>query len=108
MGRDRIEGLADLIVTGDLLDLEEALGVASPLGLLAGPFLGEDRKEGDWVKKDREGAQTEIRHRIMGRLSPVRRSGKPPSVRRNGTHQVRPTRGASCGEPFGENRAPAP
>ena len=44
LGRDGVQGLADVIVRRDLLDLEKALGVAPPLGLLQGFLMGQERR----------------------------------------------------------------
>ena len=62
--RDWIEHWAEGIVGGDLLDLKEAWGVARSLGLLHRFLIGEEgRRLG---KKDREGAQAEVLHGVVG------------------------------------------
>ena len=61
-GRDRIEHLPDVIVAGDLLDVEQALGVALPLGLLHGLLVGQEG--GTLGEEDREGAQANVFHGI--------------------------------------------
>ena len=62
--RDRIEGLADVIIRRDGLQMEQALGVALALGLLHGLLVGQE----GWAlcEEDREGAQTDVLHRIGG------------------------------------------
>jgi hypothetical protein len=61
--RDRIEGLPDVIVRRDLVQMEQALGVALSLGLLHGFLMGQEG--GALSKEDREGAQANVLHRIL-------------------------------------------
>jgi len=69
LGRDRVEHLADLIVAGDLLEVEETLGVVMTPGLLHRLLM---RQEGGRLgEEDREGAQTKVGHRIGGVLAPA-------------------------------------
>lgn len=48
----------------DLLDLEEALSVASSLGLLQGLLAGQEGR--GLGKEDGESAQTDVFHRVLG------------------------------------------
>jgi hypothetical protein len=69
LGRDRVEHLADLIVAGDLLEVEETLGVVVTPRLLHRFLM---RQQGGRLgEEDREGAQTKIGHRIGGVLAPA-------------------------------------
>ena len=62
-GRDRIEHLPNVIVTGDLLQMEQALGIALTLGLLHGFLVGQEG--GTLGEEDREGAQAYVFHGIL-------------------------------------------
>ena len=60
--RDRIERLADVIVRRDLLEVEQALGIALALGLLHGFLV---RQEGGALgEEDGKGAQANVFHGI--------------------------------------------
>ena len=63
-GRNRIQSLADVIVGGNLFDVEEALRVAPSLGLLHGFLMGQERRR--LREENREGAQTDVLHRELG------------------------------------------
>ena len=54
-GADRVQGLADLVVAGDLLDAEQSLGVAQALGTLHVSLAGQEG--GALREEDREGGR---------------------------------------------------
>ena len=63
-GRDRIQGLPNVIVTRDLFQVKQALGIAQSLGLLHRLLA---RQEGGALgKEDRKGAQANVLHGILG------------------------------------------
>lgn len=74
LGRDRIEHWANLIIAGNLVDVKETLGVVFPPGGLHRFLMSEEG--GGLGEEDREGAQTEIRHRVgeVFALAPIRQA----------------------------------
>ena len=61
-GRDWIEHFANPIITGNLLDLKKALGVARALGFIHAPLIG--KKGGRLGEEDRKSARGKILHGI--------------------------------------------
>src|ERR1035437_1098613 len=86
--RNRIQGLTNVIVTGNLLDLKEALGIAAALGFLQSLLRAQEG--GGLSEKDREGAQADVLHRIMGIVAGVR-VGQAAQGLAQGTDQLIPT-----------------
>ena len=78
-GRHRIEHLPDVIVTRDLLQMEQALGIALTLGLLQGLLMGQ--KGGTLGEEDRKGAQAHVLHGIFEVVAraPVGKSAQNPA-----------------------------
>lgn len=69
LGRDGVEHLANLIVAGDRLEVEETLGVVMTPRLLHRLLI---RQEGGRLsEEDREAAQTKVGHRIGDVLAPA-------------------------------------
>jgi hypothetical protein len=62
--RDRVEGFADVIITRNSLQMEQALGIALALSLLHGFLVGE--KGRTLGEEHRKGRQPNVRHRIFG------------------------------------------
>src|SRR5262249_36502228 len=76
--RDRIEPLADLIVTGNLLHVEQRLGIILPFGVLQPALVLQKRRR--LGEKDAKGAQGSILDGIAGvgtRFAMVRQLGGP-------------------------------
>jgi hypothetical protein len=69
LGRDRVEHLAGLIVAGNLLEVEETLGVVMTPRLLHRLLMSQEG--GRLGEEDREGAQTKVGHQIGGVLTPA-------------------------------------
>jgi hypothetical protein len=63
-GRERIEQLADLIVTGDLLHAEKGVGVIVPMGMLQPALVFQKRRR--LGEKDAKGAQGSIVDGVSG------------------------------------------
>ena len=93
-GRNRIEGLADVVIAGDVLDLKKALHIALPFSLLQGPLKGQEgRRLG---KENREGAGGNVLHAIASVIAgaAVGQSAEDPAqvtdeaVPRFGTHEA--------------------
>ena len=73
LGLHRIEHVADMLGCGDLVDLEEALSVASALVLFHGLLVGQEGRA--LGEEDRKGAQGDILHRVLDVASgaPIRK-----------------------------------
>jgi hypothetical protein len=62
--RDRIEQRADLIITGNLLHVEEGVGVILPFGMLKSALVFQKRRR--LGEKDAKGAQGGIVDGVLG------------------------------------------
>jgi hypothetical protein len=77
---DRIEQLSDLIITGNLLHVEEGVGVILPFGMLQPALVFQERRR--LGEKDAKGAQGSIVDSVsgVGTRSALVRQVSDPSV----------------------------
>ena len=78
-GRDRVEHLPDVVVTRDLLQMEQALGIALTLGLLQGLLMGQEG--GTLGEENRKGTQADVLHGILevAARAPVGKAAQNPA-----------------------------
>jgi hypothetical protein len=75
--RDRIEPFPEVMITGDLFQMEQALGVALPLGLLHGFLVSQER--GALGEEDRKGGRADVGRELWRSVCRARR---PKGARR--------------------------